>query len=240
MKGIIKNLDICGCRCALYLPQKYHMCSTNYSVVYMNGENDISEIMEIMEPHFGSGCEEFILIDVHSENWGDDYTPWPAAPLSKKAEPFTGGASAYLSFLINKVKPFMDGNYRTKPEPENAALIGYSLAGLAALYGLYTTEVFGKVGSLSGSLWYDGWIEFMGSNKPVNAHSKVYLSLGKGEEHNRNHKMAAVSRCTQKAFDILTRQLESSENVTLMWNNGGHFAGIPERFQKALVWLMQD
>ncbi|MDF2881403.1 MAG: putative esterase [Clostridiaceae bacterium] len=237
-KGTINNLNICGCPCTLYLPQGYQTSGTNYSVVYMNGENEISEIMEAMEPHFDVDCEEFILVDVHSENWGSDYTPWPAPALAKKAEPFTGGASEYLNFLINKIKPYIDENYKTKPEPENTALIGYSLAGLAALYGLYTTEVFGIVGSLSGSLWYDGWIEFMNSNEPVNVHSKVYLSLGKGEEHNRNQRMAAVGSCTQKAFDILERQLESAENVTLQWNNGGHFVEIPERFHKAFAWLM--
>lgn len=238
MKGTINNLNICGCTCALYLPQGYQTSSTNYSVVYMNGENEISEIMEAMEPHFGVDCEEFILVDVHSENWGSDYTPWPAAALSKKAEPFTGGAAAYLSFLINKVKPFIDENYKSKPEPENTVLAGYSLGGLAALYALYTTEVFGKVGSLSGSLWYDGWIEFINDNKPLNTGTKVYLSLGSGEKHNRNQKMASVGRCTEETFEILKNQLQS-ENVILQWNNGGHFAEIPERFQKALTWLMR-
>lgn len=236
MKGTINNLNICGCPCVLYLPQGYQTSGTNYSVVYMNGENEISEIMEAMEPHFDVDCEEFILVDVHSENWGSDYTPWPAPALAKKAEPFTGGASEYLNFLMNKIKPYIDENYKTKPE--NTALAGYSLGGLAALYALYTTEVFGKVGSLSGSLWYDGWIEFINDNKPLNTGTKVYLSLGSGEKHNRNQKMASVERCTEETFEILKNQLQS-ENVMLQWNNGGHFEKIPERFQKALTWLMQ-
>ncbi|WP_275507574.1 MULTISPECIES: alpha/beta hydrolase-fold protein [Clostridium] len=50
----------------------------------------------------------------------------------------------------------MDAHYRTKTQPENTVLIGYSLGGLATLYSLYLFGTFGKVGSLSGSLWYGG------------------------------------------------------------------------------------
>ncbi|QAT39724.1 hypothetical protein [Clostridium sp. JN-9] len=74
MKGLINNLDVLGCQCTLYLPPSYQIQCGNYSVVYMNGENDISEIMKIIEPDFNVECEEFLVVDVHSENWGSDYT----------------------------------------------------------------------------------------------------------------------------------------------------------------------
>jgi predicted alpha/beta superfamily hydrolase len=239
MNGTIKNLTICGCECSLYLPPEYFMQGMYYPVVYMNGQDNISEIISDIESHFGEECEAFILLSIQSENWNDDYTPWSAPALTKKSEPFGGGASKYLYFLENSIKPFMDAHYRTKPEPNNTALIGHSLGGLTSLYALYISKTFGRIGSLSGSLWYDGWIEFMGVNKPLNADSIVYLSLGKGEEHSRNQRMATVGNHTRKAAEILTRQLALIENVTLEWKDGGHFTEIPERFQRALIWLMQ-
>lgn len=35
-------------------------------------------------------------------------------------------------------------------------IAGYSLAGLFALYALYKTDVFTRVASMSGSLWFPG------------------------------------------------------------------------------------
>lgn len=239
MRGTINKLTINGYECMLYLPPEYEKRGICYPVVYINGEDEISDIMEGVEPHFGVDCEEFLLLSILSTNWSDEYSPWPAPGLSKKDKSFGGGAPAYLSYLSETVKPFMDTHYHTKQEPENTILMGYSLGGLVSLYALYNYGVFGKIGSLSGSLWYDGWIQFMESNKPVDTGTKVYLSLGDREERARNPRMARVGDCTRRAAEELKQQLNSGENIALEWNSGGHFTEIPQRFQKAIMWLMQ-
>lgn len=238
MKGTIQNLNINEHHCSLYLPPNYNTLNINYPVVYTNGNNNMEEIINSIESHFDVDCITFIFVSIESKNWNHDFSPWPAPALSKNSEDFSGGAYEYLSSLTNVVKPFIDAHYKTKTEPENTVLIGYSLGGLAALYSLYMFETFGKIGSLSGSLWYDGWIEFMSCNSPIHNAAKVYLSLGKSEERSRNQRMAKVGDCTQKTFSILSKQLVSSQNIILEWNNGGHFTEIPKRFTKALLWLM--
>lgn len=238
MKGTIQNFKINGHECTVYLPEEYYMSGMYFPVVYMNGGDNIPEIIGDIEPHFNKECNFFMLVSVQSNNWNADYTPWTAAALSEKSDKFGGCADSYLFSLTNNIKPFIDANYRTKPEPENTALVGYSLGGLAALYALYKSASFGKIGSLSGSLWYDGWIEFMESNTPLNTASKIYLSLGKGEERSRNQRMSKVGSCTRKAAEILVQQLEFKDNLLLEWNNGGHFTEVSKRFQRALLWLM--
>jgi predicted alpha/beta superfamily hydrolase len=238
MKGSIQNLSIAGYECTLYLPPKYYINDVSYPVVYINGEDSIQEIIEEVESHFGVDCNEFIAISVISQDWNVDFTPWAAPPLTKKSESFKGGAASYLDFLANTIKPFIDEHYKTKPEPSNTSLIGYSLGGLTALYALYTISGFGKIGSISASLWYDGWIEFMDSHMIANDFSRVYLSLGRGEEHSRNQRMAKVGNCTREAALILEEQLEFKENLILEWNDGGHFSEVTNRFKRALLWLM--
>lgn len=51
--------------------------------------------------------------------------------------------------------------------------------------------------------------------------------------------MAKVGECTRRAFDILKGQLSDKENLILQWNAGGHFKEIPERFERAIVWLLK-
>jgi uncharacterized protein len=240
MKGVIQKLSINGYECSLYLPPKYWAGTLVYPVVYVSGGDEIEKIIEGVEPHFGKGCEPFLLLNVQPLNWNDEYSPWPTPALTKNDKPFGGGACNYLRFLAETVKPFIDGHYRTIEAPEATALIGYSLGGLVSLYALYTCRAFGKIGSLSGSLWFEGWTEFMELNMPANTGAKVYLSLGKGEERSRNQYMAKVGDCTRKAASILEQQLVSEKNLALEWNNGGHFTETPQRYQKALLWLMRS
>ncbi|MCD2346113.1 alpha/beta hydrolase [Clostridium guangxiense] len=238
MNGTIQKIEISSFNCEIYLPEQYNVSDEKYPVVYVNGEKDISEIMNKIELHFKHDCQSFILVGIESHNWNSDYTPWPAPALTKKAEAFKGEADNYLYKLIYEVKPFIDENYRTKPEPHSTVIVGYSLAGLAALYTLYKTSSFGKIGSISTSMWYDGFIEFMEANRPVSNKAKVYMSLGKIEEKSRNQRIAKVGDCTRRAFHILKSQLSVKENLTFELNNGGHFMDIPKRFEKALLWLM--
>jgi predicted alpha/beta superfamily hydrolase len=240
MKGTIHNLVISGCKCSLYLPDEYGLCNETYPVIYVNGEDDVEGLMKGVEPHLGVDSTAFMLLGIPSGNWDDDFTPWPAPALTRKSRPFGGKAPDYLRMLESTIKPYMDANYRTKGDPEHTALIGYSLGGLTALFGLYTSDAFGKIGSMSGSLWYDDWTEFMESNMPRHTDATVYLSLGKGEEHSRNPRMARVGDCTRRAVEILSGQLLSKGNITLEWSEGGHFTEIPERFRRAILWLMKE
>lgn len=240
MRGTIENLSVLGRECTLYLPKEYETSDKCYPVVYVNGYDIDQEIMENIEAYFGVNCREFILLSIKSEDWNREFSPWPAPALTKKSEPFVGGALEYLNLLINNIKPFIDNNYKTKPEPSNTTLMGYSLGGLVALYALYTNDSFGNIGSLSGSLWYDGWIEFIKSNTPVEPETKVYMSLGRGEERSRNQRMAKVGNCTRETTSILEKQLTTKENILLEWNDGGHFTETQERFKKALLWLMRN
>jgi predicted alpha/beta superfamily hydrolase len=239
MEGTIKDFSIGEYQCSLYLPPGYDDSSLHYPVVYVNGGEGLAGIIDGIEGRFKTDCREFLLLGIQPVNWNDDFSPWPAPAVYQDGEAFGGGALKYLDFLIHTVKPFIDAAYRTEKGPQATVLAGYSLGGLAALYSLYTGTVFGKIACLSGSLWFEGWQEFMEDNVPLYPSSTVYLSLGREEEKSRNRSLAKVGDCTRKAAELLKRQLKSEENLILEWNDGGHFKDIEGRFQKALLWLMK-
>jgi enterochelin esterase-like enzyme len=57
---------------------------------------------------------------------------------------------AYLRFLVEEVKPFIDGRYRTRPGPEGASLMGSSMGGVVSVYALARCpQVFGAAACLS-------------------------------------------------------------------------------------------
>lgn len=223
--------------CKLFLPKSYHKSGGHYPVIYVNGDAPVQEIIsEIGRAGYEA---DFILLSVQPESWNDDFTPWSAPAFRKNENAPAGLADAYICRLTGEIKPYMDINYRTLPEAEHTALFGYSLGGLTAVYALYKTDVFGIIGSLSGSLWYDGFCGFMESKELLRKEAKVFLSLGKKEKLSRNPRMSKVAECTEKAKDILNSRL-GVRNVCFEWNEGGHFHAVPERFARAVIWCMQQ
>lgn len=233
----IQELQISGMDCRLYLPPSYDAGREYYPVIYVNGEIPMEEILTDLVKF--DRRTDFLLLSVKPESWNDDFTPWAAPAFRMGEDAPRGRADAYLSCLTEKIKPYVDTHYRTKPEPEHTALSGYSLGGLTAIYAIYKTSVFGVIASLSGSLWFDGFCEFMEREKPLRTDLRVYFSLGKKESRSKNLRMGRAAECTQRAREILAEQLERSdryERVCFEWNEGGHFHDIEGRFAKAIVW----
>lgn len=65
--------------------------------------------------------------------------------------------------------------------PEWRGIAGYSLAGLFALYAIYQTDVFTRVGCISGSLWFPGFLEYVFTHESKRRPGCLYFSLGDKE-----------------------------------------------------------
>ncbi|MDE7178518.1 MAG: alpha/beta hydrolase [Lachnospiraceae bacterium] len=238
MEFTIQELQIAGLCCRLYLPMAYHENEDRYPTIYVNGDIPIEEILtELVKIGVRT---EFLLLSIKPESWNDDFTPWVVPAFQTGEEAPQGRADAYLSCLTEKIKPYIDAHYRTKPEAAHTALFGYSLGGLTAVYAMYKTDVFGAFASLSGSLWFDGFCAFMERGKPLRTDLRVYLSLGKKEKQSKNPRMARVAECTERVKDILLEQLEDKEDIYFEWNEGGHFHDIEGRFAKAIAWWAES
>lgn len=246
----LKKITISDMSCELFLPAGYEKSTRRYPVIYVNGEIPVREVLtEIV----AAGVQpDFIVLALCPKDWNDDFTPWPAPAIRRDEAPPQGRAGEYIGKLCGEIKPYMDANYRTMPEPKHTALMGYSLGGLTALYSLYLTDSFGMVGSISGSLWYDGFCEFMEKRKPIRPEVKVYLSLGRREKRSRDPRMGKVAECTEVARCLLLRQLALQDaggdvkdmqadggEVYFEWNEGGHFHETGKRFAKAIVWWIE-
>ena len=65
-----------------------------------------------------------------------------------------GSLWKYGRFLREELKPFIDREYRTRPEPEWTGLGGSSLGGLATLaLGLWFPQTFHRLAVMSPSIW---------------------------------------------------------------------------------------
>jgi predicted alpha/beta superfamily hydrolase len=149
----------------VYLPPGYdEQIFTRYPVLYMHdGQNlfDRATAFGGQDWNMHGAADRLIaeglitpLLIVGIYNTGkariNEYTPSKAPKLGG------GRANSYGKFLVQEVMPFVQGQYRTAPEPSTTGIGGSSLGGLLSLYlGLKFPKVFGKVAALSPSVWWD-------------------------------------------------------------------------------------
>ena len=162
-------------------------------------------------------------------DWNGELSPWPAPKAFARGEDFSGGAPTYLQEFVERILPAVEAHL---PEaPTVRAIAGYSLAGLFALYAAWHSECFNRVASMSGSLWYDGFVEHLNSTEPIGGLEKCYLSLGEREAKGRNPRMNTVEACTR----VAAARMEALEiPVKLVMQPGGHFQDVEERVEMGL------
>lgn len=88
------------------------------------------------------------------------------------------GYERYGRFIVEELKPFMDGNLRTLSTKASTAVMGSSLGGVVSLYlGWQWPEVFSKVACLSSTFgWQDDLLERIAVEEKKDG--RIYLDSG--------------------------------------------------------------
>ena len=201
-------------------------------LVVLNGE--AGEGAEVVSAVRRLTDMDFALAAVSGLCWEDNLTPWPIPPMAKGQAPCEGKADAYIELLTGRILPKVLEALPT--EPAYIALAGYSLAGLFALYAMVRTDVFARVASASGSLWYPDFVEYAQSHAPARKPDALYLSLGDREGRTRNPLMRSVEDNTRL---LAAHYQKSGIPVILEMNPGGHFNDPNGRTARAIAWVLE-
>lgn len=169
------------------------------------------------------------LVVIDHVDWNDDLTPWPAVGVFKKAKPFGGKAAAFLDKLANEVVPKTEQDLGI--EGAERTLLGVSLSGMFAVWSAFNADTFANIISISGSLWYDGLVEWMKTQMPSPRLEKVCMLLGEKEKNAKDKRMATVEECTFAAANLIKEKTKAS--VTFELVEGTHFSPIMPRLERA-------
>lgn len=213
----------------LYILNRISTCVDGPVIIYISLEN--SKTKNIYDNVKSTANKEFNFYELIVKEWDDYLTPWPMQMGNRL---FGGKADELLSFINSEVI------CEIKKEgilADKLYLAGYSLAGLFSLWSLYESDMFSGAVSCSGSLWYDGWTEYVRS-KELAHEVRVYLSLGDKEKNTKNISMSRVEDNTLLQKEIMDSSSKVSE-VHFELNKGGHFADVAERMTKGISWLLK-
>lgn len=203
----------------------------NAPIIYLNTFSN--EGQKVYEATQAANCPLFTLVAISDLDWSHDMVPWDSPPVFKNSEPCTGGADDYLRLLTEEIIPTAEREISGVPRWRGIA--GYSLAGLFALYAIYQTDLFSRVGSMSGSLWFTGIKEYIFSHKPKRLPDYMYFSLGDKESKTRNQVLRSVRQNTE---EIQAFYQGKGVDTVFQLNSGNHYDHAAERTVAGLCWLL--
>lgn len=200
------------------LPRDYANTNRSYPVLYMqDGQN-------LFEPETAFGGRDWQIpatlfkqplrrqaiivgIDNGEENRLNEYAPYPTKDGG-------GEADLYCQFITDTLKPFIDDNYRTPTDRENTGIAGSSMGGLCAYYaGLAYGNIFGKVGVLSPSIWFNPSVIQLAENNPYDK-SRFFVVGSKTE-------MRSMEKTLHDIYDALKNGGFSDEQIQVAVRDRG-------------------
>ena len=201
-------------------------------IVIPSFEDNTSQILEKVKLLTD---KDFSILTIYGFEWNNNLSPYKASAIFKGASVFKGEAKDFLELVILKL--IKEVTTKENLRPIYNVLVGYSMAGLFAVYALYNTDAFLKIGSVSGSLWYPNFVEFIKNNEVLHSISTFYMSLGDKEKKTKNKIMSQVKADSLIIFDRISSKISNSK---FEFNKGNHFQDEPLRVAKCIAYLLSN
>jgi len=176
----------------VWLPDLYaQRPELRFSVLYMHdGQNlfDATRSFSGGEWHVDETCDRLMragairpLIVVGIENTRDRMAEY--TPTSDARRPIGGRAAEHARMVLDEVKPFVDGRYRTLSDRDHTFVGGSSLGGLVSLHLLHAhADVFGGAAALSPALTWDReWMRREWERAPPRLPVRLWIDIGTRE-----------------------------------------------------------
>lgn len=202
-------------------------------VIYMH---DMDGYGRQVLPYLEGKYPEFNLVTITIPDalWSHILAPWDTPQGFPHYVACTGGAPEYLKTFVEEIIPHAES---LLPPLSWRGIAGYSLGGLFAIYAMCETELFDRVASASGSLWYPGFETWFMHHLPLKLPKSVYFSSSRDEYFTTNPFLAPVSKTTEFIETWLDRH---HVQTTLVLNPGNHYEDVLPRSAAAIGWILDN
>lgn len=191
--------------------------------------------MDILADWIEPACARYgtSIAVVTGMDWQNVFSPWPAKGVPKGSPDFKGEAPAFLGLLQERVIPQIEEAMGIGNSSERT-LVGVSMSGLFALWQWMLCDTFDNIASLSGSFWYEGFIDWFKSRPVPSKHGKACFLLGSKETRTRVKAFAPIAENTKEIIALF-----DSGGVKTVFQSvpGNHYSDPIPRLDKAFRML---
>ncbi len=199
-----------------------------YSAMYSENGKALLDCCKTAE------CPAFHLVTISELDWNADLSPWAAPSVVTDNDGFAGNAGEFTGIIRESVIPFAES---ITGAPSYRIIAGYSMAGLYALYAPYITDIFSKSVCASGSVWYEGFVDFAENNGFIRPPDCIYLSLGDMESRTKNPVLSRVENCMDRLYHSYT---QLGIPTVFEMNKGNHYKNAVLRLAKGIAWGLKN
>lgn len=191
--------------------------------------------MDILANWIEQAAESYgtTIVVVTGMDWEAAFSPWPAPGVPKGDPDFKGESPKFLELLRNKVIPEVEINLQIAADVERT-LFGVSMSGLFALWQWMKCDTFKNIASLSGSFWYEGFIDWMKVIDIPHRSGMGFFLLGDHESKSNVKSFNSVGVNTESIINLLK---EAGISVEFQSVPGNHFANPIPRLDMAFEAL---
>ncbi|HJW17771.1 MAG TPA: alpha/beta hydrolase-fold protein [Flavisolibacter sp.] len=182
----------------IYLPPSYTTSRKKYPVLYMQdgqnvfdaatsgfGEWGVDEALDTL----GNKSQEMIIVAVDNDpvHRINEYSPYDMEKYGK------GEGDAYVDFLVNTLRPYVNKHFRTKKCGSHNYIAGSSMGGLISFYALIKyPKKFGGAGVFSPAFWITPQLKNIDIEKAKKVKGKIYFYAGQQESDSMVPDMLSV------------------------------------------------
>ncbi len=223
----------------IYLPPNYDVSKERYPVLYMHDGQNLFDnstayagewgIDETLSELYAKQQFKLIVIGIDNgqETRMNEYSPWDNSKFGK------GEGQAYMEFVVQTLKPYIDSHFRTLVAKENTVIMGSSMGGLISHFaGLTYPDVFGKIGVFSPSFWYAKSCFELAKTNSKGQNAKMYFLVGNKEGSKMVSNMKKMIKTMEESgFEkdkIKSKIVRGAEHNEQFWR---------EEFSEAVLWL---
>ncbi len=225
----------------IYLPANYYLSTQQFPVLYMqDGQNLFDEytapygewkVDETMDSLQKNTSKYAIVVGIdHGEKMrGIEYDPY----FSKEFG--VGEGEAYVTFLVQTLKPFIDAHYRTKKDVTHTGIAGSSLGALICTYAILKyPQSFGSVGVFSPAYWIAPSIEKMAKAASLKKTTNRFWFYG-GEKEG-----FTMMKDMERFKKIIDKRIRISSTIQTDANGTHNEAAWAKWFGAFYIWWYRD
>ena len=221
-----KTLEICNLKCLCSLAGRKDR------IAYILYPMDMLE--DWIEPATAKYDTDIVVIT--GMDWQNVFSPWPAKGVPKGDPDFKGESPEFLELLKQKVVPEVEkalGTYRDAVR----TFVGVSMSGLFALWQWMLCDTFTNIASLSGSFWYEGFLDWMKSRDIPRKSGMGYFLLGDQESKSKVKAFDTVGVNTHEIVAMLSGAGIRTEFQSVP---GNHYSDPLPRLDKAFTAIYSE